>query len=88
MQTDENLVEVYRCGSEMELLRAMQEVLAPEGVEAYRHDRVSHSLPAPDAEAGAYFVAVPEAQADLARRLLREALADTVLDAHSGEVIG
>ena len=84
---EEQLVEVYRCSGEMEADRAMVEVLQPEGIEAFRRDRVSRALPAPDAEPGNFFIAVPESQTGRARELLREALEDGALDADEGEVI-
>ena len=87
MNTDENLVEVYRCSSELEFGRAVAEVLEPEGIDGYRRDRASHSLPAPDSETGGLFIAVPEADAARARQLLREALSDGALDAQDGRVV-
>lgn len=83
----DDLVEVYRCITEMEADRAMVEVLEPLGIESYLHDRVSHALPAPDSEAGAFFIAVNEDDAERAREALREALEDDVLDANEGELI-
>jgi hypothetical protein len=83
----DELEEVYRCNADMEANRAIVEVLEPESIAAFRRDRVSHALPAPDAEPGGYFIAVPKDQADEARRLLAEALDDEVLDPDEGEVI-
>jgi hypothetical protein len=83
----EEMVEVYRCATEMEADRALVEVLEAEDIEGYRRDRVSHALPAPDSESGNYFIAVPIADAERARGLLQEALADEVLDADEGQVI-
>src|SRR6478672_7506331 len=84
----EELVEVYRAGQSMEADRAMVEVLSPEGIDCFLRDRTSHALPAPDSEAGGYFIAVPVADADRARELLRQAHADEVLDPHQGRVMG
>jgi hypothetical protein len=87
MARADELVEVYRCISEMEADRAMVEVLEPLGIESYLRDRVSHALPAPVSEPGNYFIAVAEDDAERAREALREALEDDVLDANEGELI-
>jgi hypothetical protein len=84
---EEEMVEVYRCSTELEANRAIVEVLGPEAIEAYLRDRVSRALPAPDAEPGGLFIAVPDSQAARARELLREALEDGALDGDEGEVI-
>ena len=83
----DDLVEVYRCITEMEADRAMVEVLEPVGIESYLHDRVSHALPAPASEPGSFFIAVNAEDAERARDILREALEDDVLDANEGELI-
>jgi hypothetical protein len=83
-----DLREVYRSVHVLEADRAIVEVLEPEGIPAFRRDRGSHALPAPDTSSGSYFIAVPEGQAAEARRLLAQALTDGVLDADSGEVVG
>jgi hypothetical protein len=87
-QDEDELVEVYRCANELEADRAMIEILEEEGIECFRRDRISHALPAPDAEPGAYFIAVPAAEAERARELLREALSDEALDREAGEILG
>lgn len=87
MNGDDNMVEVYRCNSEMEADRALVEVLEPEGIEGFRRTRMSRALPAPAAEPGSYFIAVYASQAGRARELLAEALEDEALDAKEGEVI-
>ena len=83
-----DLVEVYRSGHILEADRAIVEVLEPAAIPAFRRDRESHALPAPDSASGAYFIAVPREKAEEARQLLGQALADEVLDVDSGEVIG
>ncbi len=83
----DDTVEVYRCFNEMEANRAIVEVLSQEHIMAFRRDRFSHALPAPGTEPGGYFIAVRQAEAEAARRLLREALRDGVLDGNSGSLI-
>lgn len=73
------LVEVFAADNDITASVAIDEVLAPAGIEAVRHDRRMHALPAPAAEMGTIGVAVPAGHADQARTLLREALADGVL---------
>ena len=46
-----------------------------------------HALPAPSSEVGAYFLAVPERDADKARQLLSRAQSDGVLDSDAGQVL-
>lgn len=83
----EELVEVYRTVGLLEADRAMVEVLEPAGIRCFRRDRVSHALPAPDAQPGAYFIAVGTADAERARKLLAQAISDRALDAAEGEII-
>ena len=75
---DEELIEVLRCGDEMCAQTAIDEVLTPAGIPSLVHNRVSHAFPAPASLPGAYFVAVPVAQAKEAAKLLREAQTDGV----------
>ena len=82
----DNLVEVYRSTDAMDADRAIVEVLQPEGIDCFLRDRVSHALPAPDSETGGYFVAVPEANADTARALLRQALSDGIIGGEALEI--
>lgn len=81
-----DLIEVYRCGAEMEANRVIDELLAPEGIEGFVHDRTSHSLPSP-AEMGDFFIAVPTALGARARIVLAQARAAGELDAQSGSII-
>ncbi len=74
MTTAADYVEIHRTSDRQEADRLIKTVLEPEGIEAVIHDRVDHALPAPDAQAGAYFIAVPESQRDKARALLDEFL--------------
>ena len=83
-ETYENLIEVYRTTNNMDADRAIVEVLQPDGISCFLRDRISHALPAPDSENGGYFIAVPDAQADAARGLLRLALNDVII---GGDVI-
>ncbi len=76
---DEELTEVMRCGDEMCAQTAIDEVLKPAGIPSLVHNRVSHAFPAPASMPGAYFVAVPIAQAKEAAKLLREAQTDGAL---------
>ena len=71
----------------MEADRAALEVLQPSGIPAVRRDRVSHAIPAPSSEVGAYFLAVPEREAAHARKLIQRALNDGVLDGNEGQLI-
>lgn len=81
-----DLAEVFRCGARMEANRVIDELLAPEGIEGFVHDRTSSSLPA-RAEMGDYFVAVPADKAPRARGLLERARHAGELDAQSGDII-
>ena len=85
--TEEEMVEVYRCNSELEADRILVEVLEPEGIATYVRSRASHALPAPDSEAGAYFLAVPAGDAERARELLADARDDEVIDEEAGELL-
>jgi hypothetical protein len=78
MNPDE-LVEVFRCADELLAQTAIDEVLAPAGIEAQVHNRVSHAFPAPASLPGAYFIAVPRSQAADAAEALREAQSDGVI---------
>ncbi len=80
-------IEVYRCANVMEADRAAVEVLGPSGIAAVRRDRVSHAIPAPSSEAGAYFLAVPEKEAAHARKLIQRALTDGILDGNEGQLM-
>ncbi len=82
----EELEEVFRVGNEMGVRAAIDEILAPAGIEAFRHDRQSHALPIPAALPGELSVAVDRSVAETARQLLHEALADGVLP--DGRVVG
>ncbi len=79
--------EVYRAAHILEADRAAVEVLGPAGLAVVRRDRVIHALPAPSSEVGAYFLAVPEKDADKARKLLARAQSDGVLDSDAGQVL-
>jgi len=81
---EDELIEVFFTGDAMTARTAIEEVLAPAGIEAFVHDRVSHALPAPASMPGGYFVAVPVDQALEAARALRDALTDGALG--DGEV--
>lgn len=83
VRSAEALVEVFHVGDPQGASAAIDEILAPAGIEAFRHDRRSHALPVP---AGEVAVAVDRSVADEARRLLREALTDGALP--EGEVVG
>jgi hypothetical protein len=83
----EDLVEVYRTAAPLEADRVIVEVLEPAGIPCFRRDRISHALPAPDAQSGAYFVAVAVADAERARQLLEQARADQILDTAEGEIV-
>jgi len=84
---DEAQVEIYRCSEELEVNRVIDELLGPADIECFVHNRTSRSLPARGAEAGAFFIAVPAADAEGARALLAQARKDGELDAQSGEIL-
>jgi hypothetical protein len=86
-QDTENMVQVYRCSNELEVGRAVAEVLRPEGIEGFVSDRTDRTLPTPATQAGAFFVSVSEKDAEKARQLLADALDDGALDIDSGDVI-
>jgi hypothetical protein len=77
--TDE-MVEVFRAANRMAAQTAIDEILAPMGIDGFLHDRNSHALPAPDAMPGAYFVAVPMGRAAEASAALQEAVTDGAID--------
>lgn len=83
---DVNWVEVFRTGSDIAAQVAAEEVLEDAGIPTERHDRRSHSVPAPASMAGEIGVAVPEEDAARARALLREAQGDGLLH-DDGEVL-
>jgi hypothetical protein len=91
MPNDENqgeeLVEVYRSSSELEVNRVLDELLGPEEIQGFVHNRTSSALPAPSSETGAYFIAVSRAQEAAARRVLERARDDGELDPSTGEII-
>src|SRR5438093_1319195 len=58
-----NEVEVFRTTDELTARVAVDEVLAPAGIEATIHNRTSHAFPAPAAMPGGYFIAVAERDA-------------------------
>jgi len=76
---DEELTEVFRAPDQLGAQAAIDEVLGPNEIPAMMHNRVSHAFPAPASLPGAYFVAVPVAQAPHAVALLREAIEDGLL---------
>ncbi len=84
---DVSYAEVYRAAHILEADRAAIEILQPAGVHVVRRDRVIHALPAPSSEVGAYFLAVPERDAEKARKLLSRAQSDGVLDSDAGQVL-
>lgn len=79
LQASEDLVEVFAADNDITVAVAIAEVLRPEGIDAFAHDRRSHALPAPDSEMGMVGIAVPKRQEAQARALLQEALRDGVL---------
>jgi hypothetical protein len=82
---DEELTEVFRCGDEIAVQIAIDEILAPSGIPTLVHNRASHAFPAPASMPGGYFIAVPVARAAEAAALLREAQEDGALS-DEGEV--
>jgi hypothetical protein len=76
---EDDVIEVFSTADEMVAQTAIEEVLAPAGIDGFLHDRVSHALPAPASMPGGYYVAVPLAQAAQAAQALRDALEDGAL---------
>ncbi|HXU69763.1 MAG TPA: hypothetical protein VN947_10565 [Polyangia bacterium] len=76
----DEMVEVFRAANRMAAQTAIDEILAPMGIDGFLHDRNSHALPAPDAMPGAYFVAVPTGRAAEATAALRDAVTDGAVD--------
>lgn len=72
-------VEIYHTESTTEARKILDVVLRPNGIEAVLHDRTDHAFPAPAAQPGAIFIAVPLRQREEAERLIREAKADGYL---------
>ncbi|HEY7955644.1 MAG: hypothetical protein ACHQ17_03980 [Polyangia bacterium] len=85
-QAVEAMVEVFRCTDEGLAQMAIDVVLGPQGITGRIHDRISRMIPVPGSMAGAYFIAVPESQAQEAVRTLRQAQADGALS-DDGQVI-
>ena len=83
---DVDWVEVFRTGNDFAAQVAAEEVLEAAGVPTNRHDRRSHSMPAPSSMAGEIGVAVPAEEGERARALLREAQRDGVLQ-DDGEIL-
>ena len=79
-------VEIYRCGTEMEVNRVVDELLGPAGIGAFVHDRTSHSLPSRGGM-GSFFVAVSSQDRQEARQRLLDARAAGELDPDSGAII-
>ena len=84
METDEELVEVFSASNMFVAQAAIDEVLAPAGIEGVIRDRTGHMLPAPSAMSSAFFIAVPESQTAKAMEALEEAMEDGVID---GELV-
>lgn len=84
MDTDEELVEVFSASNMFVAQAAIDEVLAPAGIDGVIRDRSAAMLPAPAAMSGAVFIAVPQSQIDKAIDALEEALEDGAIE---GEII-
>ena len=76
----DELREIYHTDSPIEALRIVDTLLKPNGVEAFIHDRMSHSFPAPSSEPGQVAIAVTAADQAKALEILAEAAADGMLD--------
>ncbi len=63
------------------------EVLTPNGIEAFVRDRTSHVFPVPAAQASAFVIVVSSAHAKDARGHLGEARESGVISKH-GELVG
>src|SRR3569832_1771167 len=75
----ERFVEVFRIDNDIVANVVVDEILLPAGIHAVRHDRRSHSIPAPASMPGAIGIAVAGEQANKARALILEARKDGVL---------
>lgn len=86
----DTFVEVFSTDNELVARMVIDDLLRPEGIVPALHDRRSHSMPAPASMAGTLGVAVPEAEAEQARTLLREAQKDKILygDEQDGHIVG
>jgi hypothetical protein len=80
MEDAEDVVEVFATRDALAAQAAIDEVLAPAGIEGVVHDRVSHMIPAPATLNGGYFVAVPQSQLLPAVEALRDALQVGTID--------
>jgi hypothetical protein len=69
---EDEWVEIFHTGSTPEVLRILEVVLRPAGVEAVIHDRVDHTFPAPASQPGTLSIAVRRRQKALAEKLIRE----------------
>ena len=83
----ERFVEVFRIDNDIVANVVVDEILLPAGIHAVRHDRRSHSIPAPASMPGAIGIAVAGEQAAKARALILEARKDGVL-LDEGQLIG
>ena len=85
MASHDEMIEVYRTSDEALAQMAIDEVLEPAGISAVIHDRFSKSFPTPASNTGAFFVAVPQTQAQGAIESLKAAQAEGLLP-DGGEV--
>ena len=70
--THDDLVEIYQTSDSLEADVIRDEVLSPNQVDSVILDRTSHPFNTPTMS-GAYFIAVPEDDAEHARKLVAEA---------------
>lgn len=75
----ERFVEIFRIDNDLVAGLVVDEILGPAGIHAVRHDRRSHSIPAPASMPGSIGIAVTGDDAAKARALILEARKDGVL---------
>lgn len=75
----ERFVEIFRIDNDIVAGLVVDEILGPAGIHAVRHDRRSHSIPAPASMPGSIGIAVTGDDAAKARALILEARKDGVL---------
>ncbi len=83
--SSEDLVDVFVC-YDAQVAERVMEVLQEGGVTPMVRDLSSQAFPTSMGRTGARNIAVPESQAEKARRLLADAEADGIVDRQDGEL--
>lgn len=71
--------EVFQCEDPAEAQVIRDEVLAPNGITGFIHDRSTHAFPTPATQVGNLFIAVELERATEARELIQDAIESGVI---------